>query len=265
MPQKEIDYTSPPVSEVVFGFLLERPTRLLTAHFGAFWSRVREKFPSSEDQPPLVSLGDTLDPSAHLSRVWFISRDGRRLIQLQHDRLYYNWRRLAGDTSPYPEYTNLFAEFSEVVDLFEAFLIEEGLSKSLLAGQFELTYINMLEKPAFWEKSAALGDVLVDHRRCHEHDRFLPSPKDFSWASVYDMPHQSGQMVVEAKSGRKTQNPDEVVIQLTLTAKSNSLTEAENTLRKGFAWFDTAHKQIVCGFADVTDSRVQNDVWGRKK
>lgn len=264
MASKEVDFTSPPVSEVVFGFLFEKPTRLLTSHFGAFWSRIRSNFPATEDQPPLFNIGDAHDPSLPLSRVWFISGDGRRLIQLQHDRLYYNWRRLDGDTVPYPEYANLFLEFSKVMELFSSFLREESLTDEVHAGQFELSYINMLERPRLWDKDTPLGNVLVDHTWQGEGSRFLPKPKDYAWMSVFDMPGEAGQLIVEAKSGRKTAFPEEQVIQLTLTAKSMVLASSSNTLLKGGTWFETAHKQIVNGFTDITDPVVQKTDWGRK-
>lgn len=264
MASKEVDFTSPPVSEVVFGFLFEKPTRLLTAHFGAFWSKIRSEFPTIEDQLPLINIGDTHDPNLPLSRVWFISGDGRRLIQLQHDRFYYNWRRLDGDKLPYPEYANLFVEFRKVMDQFSSFLKEEALTDEIHAGQFELSYINMLERPKTWEKKTPLGNVLIDHVWRADVQRFLPDPRDYSWTSVFEMPDQAGQLVIEAKSGRKTALPEEQVIQLTLTAKSAVLGSDKNTLLKGGSWFETAHKQIVHGFTDITDPAVQKSDWGRK-
>jgi uncharacterized protein (TIGR04255 family) len=264
MARKEVDFTSPPVNEVVFGIVFERPTRLLSAHFGAFWSKIRTRFPSTQDQLPLISLGDTFDPNNHLSRVWFISNDGRRLIQLQHDRFYYNWRRLESDASDYPEYVNLYKEFSDVTRQFRAFLAEERLTEELNAGQFELSYINMLERPTTWETTNPLGNVLVDHRWNSEGSRFLDYPRDFSWTSVFEMPNQTGQLIVEAKSGRKTEIPEDRVIQLTLTAKSQVLTLGANSIEGGAHWFETAHEQIVKGFADITDPFVQKHEWGRK-
>jgi uncharacterized protein (TIGR04255 family) len=264
MSKKEVDFSSPPVNEVVFGFVFERPTRLLSAHIGAFWSRIRENFPTSADQPPLFSVGDVIDPSAHLTRVWFVSKDGHRLIQLQHDRLYYNWRRQEGGASEYPEYASLFSDFSNVVQEFLSFLKDEGFTDDLRASQFELSYINLLERPQGWAPDAPLGNLLVDHKRSKSPSRFLPQPRDYAWVSVFEMPRQTGQLVVEAKSGAKTENPEQRVIQLTLTAKSGELQPESNTVGTGSGWYDSAHQQIVKGFVDITDPEVQRKEWGKR-
>lgn len=264
MYKKEIDFSSPPVNEVVFGLVFERPTRLLSAHIGAFWTKIRDQFPSTSDQPPLFSVGDVLDPNIHLSRVWFISSDGRRLIQLQHDRLYYNWRRQEGGASEYPEYVHLFDAFLNVVREFTIFVKEEGLIDELRASQFELSYINVLERPEGWPPNSPLGNLLIDHKWSGDQKRFLPPPRDYAWASVFDMPEQAGQLVVEAKSGSKADNPEQRLIQLTLTAKSGALVSTQNTVETGDAWFTTAHQQIVNAFVDITDLEIQRKEWGRK-
>lgn len=260
---KEVDFNSPPVTEVVFGFILEKPTRLLTSHFGAFWSEIRDKFPGTQDQLPLVNIGETVDASQPLSRVWFVSAEGSRLVQLQHDRFFYNWRRLDGDSSPYPEYENLFQEFIGMAERLQAFLRNEGLSEELRASQFELSYINTLMRPAEWEQSRAIGDLLVDHNWADRPGRFLSPPKDFSWGSAFDLPGDQGQLVVDGRSGWKADNPLDRILQLTLTTKSSPLTKS-NTIPFCEDWFRVAHEHIVKGFVDITDSDVQKKVWGKK-
>src|SRR5687768_12321700 len=87
--------------------------------FGLFAPKVRRQFPGLERQPPLPPMSETFDqrpglPSinvqfsdpASLPRLWLVSQSGEELVQLQHDRLSLNWRRVGTSTS-YPRYKHL--------------------------------------------------------------------------------------------------------------------------------------------------------------
>lgn len=83
-------------------------------------------------------------------RLWFVSRDGASLVQLQPDRLYVNWRSTEA-ASAYPRWAHVRDTFAERLhDVFEFVHLAEGRVPAI--GQVEVTYINALDdedgKPA---------------------------------------------------------------------------------------------------------------------
>src|SRR5215467_10507038 len=104
------DYDSPPVNEVVLGLTFQPLVSLRVVHFGLIWDRVRREYPAVQHLPPL-GLEQTMlsqPPSGwgdlfFVPRVWFLSTAQDRVIQLQHDRFYVNWRSIPGGVA-YPRY-----------------------------------------------------------------------------------------------------------------------------------------------------------------
>ncbi len=69
-------YHKPPVVEVAIGVQFEPLSEMRTAHFGAFWKRVEEDYPSVEDQAPLLEAPQPeLLETPPLRRVWFSSAE----------------------------------------------------------------------------------------------------------------------------------------------------------------------------------------------
>ena len=105
-------FDNPPVVEVVLSILFEPLERFRSAHAGRLWDRIRDQFPVTEDKPELPSsieeAGIALAPPPRLElveqprlRTWFQNSQGTQLLQVQHNRVAYNWMR--GRTSePYP-------------------------------------------------------------------------------------------------------------------------------------------------------------------
>jgi hypothetical protein len=104
------DYDSPPVVETILGVQFDRLAGFKNAHLGAFWKAVDAgEWPSVSDAPPLppqferfdegatwgpgVQFQVTQDPS---SRLQIKNRDGDRMIQVQSDRLHFNWLGQSG-------------------------------------------------------------------------------------------------------------------------------------------------------------------------
>src|SRR5688572_27869760 len=89
-------FERPPLVEVSFGVMFAPLTAMRTAHFGAFWSRVREEFDQTDDKPAVMTdvqeasvtqVGDWFP----LPRVWYVQKDGGAILQLQPNRFYFNW------------------------------------------------------------------------------------------------------------------------------------------------------------------------------
>lgn len=154
------DYDSPPVEEVVVGVQFER-LPLTGVHFGLFWSTVRDKLPEVSEHPPLETRAEDFANPAAVQfpfvfdlprlRYWLTSRDGTELLQLQSDRLLFNWRKRTSEQA-YPHFEWIQARFAAWLASWQAFLEQQQLGAKI--GQFEVTYVNRI--------SAADRPLVVD-------------------------------------------------------------------------------------------------------
>jgi uncharacterized protein (TIGR04255 family) len=143
-----------PVSEVALG--VQFPSVLNPVHLGLYYQRVKVSFPKVQVQPPIHSSFETFDPAPMIPigipilqtmsfqppRMWFLSEDENSLIQLQSDRLLFNWRGgLRG--SPYPHFDAVYSEFTKAFEILEKLAEAEGIG-SIVANQCEVVYVNPL-------------------------------------------------------------------------------------------------------------------------
>jgi len=74
--------------------------------------------------------------------MWFLSQDENSLIQLQSDRLIFNWRGgLRG--SPYPHFATVYEGFVKAFDELDALAEAEGIT-GMEVNQCEVVYVNAL-------------------------------------------------------------------------------------------------------------------------
>jgi uncharacterized protein (TIGR04255 family) len=77
------DYVKPPVNEVVCGITFEKLGGFKAPHFGTFWQRLRDDYPTCQSAPPLVFrlfLRDDNDFSTASNMV--ISKDLSSVVQV---------------------------------------------------------------------------------------------------------------------------------------------------------------------------------------
>lgn len=159
---------TPPINEVVCGFLFEPIPELTPTQHGAYWvSRKQEGFPNHEVHPPLVD--QSADESIEISlgrpivRTWLVSEDETRLVQLQHDRFFANWRRRR-ESDAYPRFharggrpgllaygLDEFAKFTEFV---------RTLGSAPVVHHIELTKIDVLVQGKHWKDARDLREML---------------------------------------------------------------------------------------------------------
>jgi uncharacterized protein (TIGR04255 family) len=151
----------PPVDEVAVGvqFNLEG---FLPTHYGSFHDRVKSEFPGVQALPPLPPINDSfstptgainlsLSPLAQLASGWppwpralFVSADDCSIIQLQRDRLYFNWRqRPIQEEKEYRRYSHLRSGFSAAYSAFETWAAEQRLGP-VAPTYCEIVYVNPL-------------------------------------------------------------------------------------------------------------------------
>jgi uncharacterized protein (TIGR04255 family) len=264
MMAQRVQFERPPVVEVVCGVQFGSLPGLRTAHVGVFWDLIREEFPSVDEAPPLPVVIETQGPflpfeieiglTPPIPRSWFRTADGHGLVQLQRDRFVYNWKRDSPDDGDYPSYDVVIVDFERLWSVFTEFVAREKLGE-LVPRQLELAYVNIIPVDSIPDGDA----VFVDHTPDLSRSRFLPDPDSFEWRTSYLLPDNSGRLHILVTAAREnvTGAP---VRKLDMIARG--INEAgSGTMR---SWFDLAHEWIVHGFADVTTSSMQKNIWERQ-
>ena len=148
----------PPLDEVAISVQFNDIPGLKTVHYGLLAERLR-KFGliHHEDKAPIPAsfevFGKRIAPiqlqlqaveAPLLPRVWYMSEDKHRLVQVQPDKFVYNWRKVEG-AGEYPRFDGVvLPEFLERCQAFEAFVKEQRLP-ALALNQCELSYFNVIE------------------------------------------------------------------------------------------------------------------------
>lgn len=263
------EFECPPVDQMAMGVQFDPLANFRSAHFGLFWERIREAYPHSEDQAPLIPTIEPpeIKPSPPnlsavaltvplLPRCWFMNEDKTQLIQVQRDRFLRNWRQVKGD-EPYPRFGRLSHDFLRAWKEFLSFADDQGLG-SVKVNQCELVYVNNIEKGVGWSELGELHGVFP-LLRPYEQGSFLPAAETLSWQARYRLPEGRGRLHAEVSpifQGRDMK----LALSFALTARG---TPGGESLEQIAAWFELAHEWIVRGFAELTSSTV-HERWRKK-
>lgn len=269
-------FERPPVAEVALAVFLERPLQLQSAQLGRLWELWRDQFPVTQDQPPMPPVPVETFPAAPMvmpfqfigsypgPRVWFSSKGGDRLIQVQSDRLVLNWRRTKMDDE-YPHYEKLRPSFVELLTTFLAHLEREGIGPVVFS-QAEVNYINPIPYPALG--TPANISLLVAPWSGVFSDEYLPLPEDVRLQLRFPIlnpvdGNAVGRLYVECNSafhknvGETSQSE---VYMLQLFSRGTPLGDGVDG---AMAFLDLGHEYVVNGFVSLTTQEIKK-VWGYK-
>lgn len=249
-------YNNPPVNEVVCGISFTKIKQFKSHHIGLFWQKIKDEFPLVEHAIRLDVNPMQFDFKEYLPRVWFVRNEQNRLIQLQDNKFYFNWRRMQEDEA-YPRYENIIEDFKKYLSVFEKFLEKENLG-SVNPERCELTYINHILKGEGWESAIDVKSIFRD--LCwNTETRFLPPPMNVGGQAVFQLPDNKGRLeLILQQANRKSDKRPMFVLQ----NKATGLGEDKN-MGAVWEWFSVAHEWIVYGFTDLTTESIQMDVWQR--
>jgi len=254
-------YKNPPVIEVVIGVSFEPVEKLLSVHYGSFWETIRDEYPNSEDNPPLMEEPLTTQiqiqvlAAPPLRRVFLIHTDGTYLMQLQPDRFIHNWRKTK-DSDQYPNFEAAKEKFDRGWKLFGRFLEGKGLGTPRLK-RYEMSYINHIVGTPGSFPVEAERYLPVFGWADARFEKFLPDPQVLGLDLRFAMPSDKGTLRASVKHGkRKTDDADVVVLEMTAQGPARS-DGSDMEL-----WMELAHEWIVRGFTDLT-SKAAQEGWGR--
>lgn len=253
----QVTYKNPPLNEVTFGLHFSPIVGLRTAHFGLFLSRLRPEFSEALDKPPVSdSPQDAMSAAAGewlpLPRVWFLHKNKDQLIQLQSNRFYFNWRRNSG--AAYPRFEVLLPQFVEYVAKLGEFLATESLGALEVKG-FELTYTNTIYEGEGWQGVSQIDSIFPALALSAGRANRMTG---LTWHGVFA--EEVGRLDMDLKLGRTQEDPPRQVVVLELSTRHS---EGPPTMDSLNGWFKAANSTIVSTFGDITNPKLQEEVWGR--
>lgn len=163
-----VTFHDPPVIEVALGVQFGGRVTDDARTLGEFWPRIRDQFPALEHHPaippqieefgagsPVPSFEISSEPPA--TRYWFKGADGDQVVQLQPDRLLFNWRK-AGPEAEYPRYEQLRPQFGAHLTTLLGLLDEDEQATPTWC---EVNYVNHVAGDSADAPRPGLHEVLT--------------------------------------------------------------------------------------------------------
>lgn len=266
-------YEAPPVVEVAVSVQFPPIANLDAARLGLAWLKYRGTFPKVETMPRLNRIVERFGPPGPTKvdvqleeafppvRLWFVTDDGTRLVQVQRDRFAFNWRKQDTEVA-YPHYDQLRAEFEQHFETFTAFLDEESLSVPE-PDQVELTYVNHIRadgestSPAPLERYVRLWSGVPD-------EAALPSAESAAFQTQFVFHRGTspiGRLYIQVQS-RFFKADNRPLYHLQLIGRGAPV---DNPGLPGvLSFLDHAHVWIVRGFTDITTKEMHQE-WRRQR
>ncbi len=273
---RPVDFDNPPLTEVTFSVQFDEDVADELLALSKFAPRIHDRYPVLEKQPPIPKASESFEVPPALpqpqiqfltgpptSRYWFISANSTQVVQVQADRLLFNWRQVRGDET-YPHFDVLYPEFKGIVRTFLQVVNEDrGISPS--PAWCELAYSNSIEAEgtthgAHGQLARILNYLEVDPIR-----EALPPVEDTQVQQRFritdeDTGEPTGRLYVTAVPGYR--NVDRApVYGLTLLARGKAPEGEMPDSLDGF--FEYAHLLIVKGFMEVTRPEMHT-LWGER-
>lgn len=269
------EFDNPPVVEVALSVQFETLANLRTPQIGLLWQQFRDRFPKTEEHPPLDPVLERFGvpqtaregfriqvlPAPPVPRCWFLNQHGTELVQVQQDRFVHNWRKV-GEHDAYPRFEHIRSTFETEVTRFRDFVAHNQLG-DFSPNQCEVTYVNHVLSGEGWKSHSQIADVLSVFSDQYS-DSFLPQPEDGLLSVRFVIPDVAGQPLgrlhVSIEPAYRTAD-DAPMFLLTLTARGRPTSDG---IPGVLAFLDIGREWIVRGFTSITTGKMHN-IWKRKK
>ena len=191
-----------------------------------------------------------------MRRFWFETEKDDELLQIQQDRLIYNWKRPSDnldDENCYPRYEPVIKNFFKYYDILLKTLEDKKIESSK-PSFLELSYINLIDMP---EKGLAnIGSVFKDIS-WSENNRFLPVPENLQHRNFFQIPSLPLRLVTDL-SMRQRVRDGKIALHYELSVRGPINNLSSDDMRE---WFDNARLWITYGFVDTTSEKM-HEKWG---
>jgi uncharacterized protein (TIGR04255 family) len=265
-----LDPGRPPLIEVAMTVQFEPLEAFKSPQIGLLWGEAfRSEFPKVEEQPPIEHVIEVrqrrlIQPGRpqvkvlsqpETPRFFFVNETGNELLQIQPDRLSFNWRRRREyDYRRYPSSRESFQSWFTSLCRF----IEREKLGEVVPDQCELVYVNHVLYPAGAAPHRRPGDLI---------EPFDGGYSQLAGANLEDMRLQLrhtlsgdsgeflGRIYVEMSPGF-TADGKTPLYKVQFTARGAPL---DTGLRGSLNFLDLAHDRLLRAFQEFMSDRVQRE------
>lgn len=240
-----------PIAEVVLGLQFKEPVFTYKFIYN-FYNSIKDNFPEIQENQILPTVIEKIDePTENKilqgfnSRKFFIHKNQNKLIQMQPDRLLFNWRKLE-NAAEYPHFINVKDEFLKIF----ASVNEIQNIKSMI-NQLEMTYVD---------------NIFIDQHKADNFDtktifnifNLRKDIKTLDYKISYPIVELNGNVHLSIKNAKskKDQRKLLVVESTTRGALLNGMSIDE--------WFEASHKELLDLFNNITTDSAK-EIWGINK
>lgn len=248
---EKVEFSKPPVIEVVIGAQFNGGI-LNTNLIYDFYQKIKTDFPNIQEQPPLPSVIENIEEGNQTrilqgfhSRRFFINPSGDKLIQLQPDKLLFNWRKMA-DSSEYPKFESVLENFLKVFGLIQKDV--PNLKDTI--NQLELTFVDHI----------FVKDFGLNYYNLNEIFNHFTLPYDLKTVdSTFAIPKKelSGSLILSIKSARSNKDQSKLIVCETTCRGIKNATESVDD------WYNRAHSILVDFFLNLFNDKSKK-IWGIK-
>jgi uncharacterized protein (TIGR04255 family) len=224
---------------------------------GLLWETFREEYPTANEQPLLAPVQKPVELLTTLSlpRLWFVSRDDARVMQIQNDAFFVNWRKTS-DSTPTPEFEKTRELFTDHFERFEKFLNDRELG-TIKPSQYELTVILHVPQGHGWITNEQVGNVFPDFCWRDKEGKNVLELGGFNWHTQFRHIATTGYLVAKISSGQ---------LEDILRLEMGAVGPAEDTPNQSIGeWLDEAYRAIMLSIAYLVNEDVQKEKWGLVK
>ena len=261
-------FERPPVVESVLGVHFDPLPNLQNSHLVLFWQTLGvEHWPLVSEVPPLPPVSERFGEEHKFAKKGLQIKVGTettmrlqiknavddRMVQVQNGRFHYNWRK-QHEANEYPRYATVRSEFDSMFERFQRFVREQDIGE-MRPNQWEVTYVNHIEKEPVWQHPddwagvlpGLLGPIGV-----------IPSRRLETIAGEwrFELEPERGRLHISLRHGkRKGEGEDESeLLVLELTARGPITATPGLDLDNGL---NLGHETIVKTFAAITSDEAQ--------
>jgi len=238
---EQIVFKNPPIEELVFG--VQFNTNILNSHI--IYEIVKSKeneFPIIEDHPALPSIIEKTNTVriTNSTRQHLINKNGNKLIQLQGDRVLFNWKQ--NNNEEYPQYESVFKEFCVILN-------EINSIKNILdsINQLEIVYLDHIKVKDFGNDNYRINDIFTFGNIPYELNHL-----QFDYSIPLD--NLNGNVIVRTNSATHNETNEKLII---INTTIRGMYEPPMNMEQ---WFEEAHSQIRKIFLETTTNNAKK-IW----
>jgi uncharacterized protein (TIGR04255 family) len=246
-------YRQPPVTEVAVGLQYSSSLNLSLRDLFRIHASFEDRYPGLEEYAPLPKIVPAEDAQtvqfafgqmtkAVLPRLWFIGESPTELVQLQHDRFVFNWRKTA-ESDPYLRFDHhvrpafVDAHRRLLLGLEEADIAEPAIES------IDVAYVNAIPLEAGDSCGAVLRILQRDQKR-----GFLPEATGLQMQLIYSIPDlDAGSLTITIQSAERVEDRAPTIL-MHLNVRAMAAGDFEQALVS----IGVARRWIVNGFTDLT-------------